>query len=99
MKRIRFTETVIYETEGYQKGPTFKEGTTHDFEDGFADRWLRRNKAVEVNTREPMPEDAPIEALVVEKADEKTEPKGVEKPAEKPAEEPKRSILKPHGKN
>lgn len=62
-KRIRFVETVIYETEGYQKGPQYKEGSVHDFEDHFADRWLRRNKAVEVNTREPLAEDAPVEPI------------------------------------
>lgn len=57
MKRIRFTETVQFESEGRHKGPTYKEGSTHDFEDGFADRWLRREVAVEVNTRTPLPND------------------------------------------
>lgn len=59
MKRIKFTRTELYESEGRNKGPTFKEGSTHDFDDAFADRWLRRGVAVEVNTREPLPEDPP----------------------------------------
>ena len=59
MKRIRFTRDALYEVEGYQKGVTYKDGSVHDFEDHFADRWLRRDAAVEVNTREPMPEDPP----------------------------------------
>lgn len=57
MKRIKFTRTELYESEGRNKGPTYKEGSTHDFEDDFADRWLRRGAAVEVNTREPLPAD------------------------------------------
>lgn len=52
MKRIRFTQDAIYETEGYQKGPRFEEGSVHDFEDDFANRWLRRNVAVEVEDEE-----------------------------------------------
>ena len=59
MKRIKFTRTELYESEGRNKGPTYKEGSTHDFEDAFADRWIRRGAAVEVNTREPLPEDGP----------------------------------------
>lgn len=59
MKRIKFTRDALYENEGYQKGTTYSEGSTHDFEDHFADRWLRRGAAVEVNTREPLPADPP----------------------------------------
>lgn len=44
--RIRFTETVVYETEGPGKGPVYSAGTVHDFSDDFAGRWLRRKVAV-----------------------------------------------------
>lgn len=54
MKRIRFTSTERYESEGRNQGPLYKEGSTHDFEDDFADRWLRRGVAVEVNARTPL---------------------------------------------
>lgn len=57
MKRIKFTRTELYESEGRNQGPTYKEGSTHDFEDHLADRWLRRGAAVEVHTREPLPQD------------------------------------------
>lgn len=81
MKRIKFLRDVIYETEGYQKGPSYKEGSTHDFEDDFADRWLRRQAAVEVNTRAPMSADPPSEPHV----------DGIEppKPEDAPKDEPK----------
>jgi hypothetical protein len=45
MKRIKFTQTVQYESEGRGKGPIFEEGSIHDLEDNFADRWLRRGVA------------------------------------------------------
>lgn len=61
MKRIRFTADALYENEGYQKGTLYKKGSTHDFEDHFADRWLRRELAVEVNSRKPLPDDAVAE--------------------------------------
>jgi hypothetical protein len=57
MKRVKFLRTELYESEGRNLGPTYKEGSTHDFEDHLADRWLRRGAAVEVKTREPLPED------------------------------------------
>lgn len=44
--RIRFTETVVYETEGPGKGPVYAAGSVHDFTDDFAGRWLRRRVAV-----------------------------------------------------
>lgn len=44
--RIRFTETVVYETEGPGKGPVYSAGSVHDFTDDFAGRWLRRRVAV-----------------------------------------------------
>lgn len=48
MKRIQFTRTELYESGGRGKGPTFKEGSIHEFEDNFADRWLRRGVAIEL---------------------------------------------------
>lgn len=54
MKRIKFTEDALFENEGYQKGTTYKKGSTHDFEDHFAERWLRRNVAIEVILRRPL---------------------------------------------
>lgn len=55
--RITFTETVIYETEGPGKGPTYKSGETHDFREDIAHRWLRRDVAVLAK-----PEAAPVSA-------------------------------------
>lgn len=73
MKRIKFGRTELYESEGRNKGPTFTEGSTHDFEDHFADRWLRRGAAALVNTRERIAPDpsgpndpAPIHRLAPE---------------------------------
>lgn len=51
--RITFTQTVQYETGGRNQGPIFEEGSTHDFSDDFARRWLRRNVAV-VTKDEPV---------------------------------------------
>lgn len=43
--RIRFLATVQYETEGPRKGPTYQEGSEHDFRDDIAMRWVNRGKA------------------------------------------------------
>lgn len=49
--RIKFTEDALYETEGYNKGHTFKKGEVHDFTDrpDFAQRWISRGKAVAID--------------------------------------------------
>jgi len=54
MKRVRFLRDEIYESEGRKKGPVYKAGSVHDFEDDFADRWLRRNAAELVDRRTPV---------------------------------------------
>lgn len=53
MKRIRFTEVSQYKmAEGTKQ---FEEGEELTCPDGFADRWIKRGKAVEV----PIEEDKP----------------------------------------
>ena len=44
--RIRFTQDVIFETEGRRLGPRFEAGSVHDLRDDHARRWLRREVAV-----------------------------------------------------
>lgn len=53
--RIRFTETVVYETEGPGKGPVYEAGSVHEVSDDFAGRWLRRKVAV-IEPDPPAPE-------------------------------------------
>jgi hypothetical protein len=43
--KITFTKTVQLESEGRNMGPTFKAGSTHDFPEGTALRWVRRGVA------------------------------------------------------
>lgn len=68
--KIRFIKTVQAETEGRNKGPTYKEGTVLDLPEDSANRWLRRSVAVE-HTDPPKPAKAeapkPVEAKPVEK--------------------------------
>jgi len=46
MIRVRFTETVIYETEGRNQGPEYVENEEYELRDDFAQRWLQRGVAV-----------------------------------------------------
>lgn len=64
MKRITFTRTELYESEGRGKGPTFEAGSTHNFEDHFADRWLRRGVAVEASP-DAAPAQSPVASVPV----------------------------------
>lgn len=43
--KITFTKTVQLESEGRNKGPIFKAGSTHDFTEASALRWVRRGVA------------------------------------------------------
>lgn len=61
MKRIKFNRTELYESEGRNLGPTYHEGSVHEFEDAFADRWLRRGSADEVDKRTPLSENEPLD--------------------------------------
>ena len=45
MKTIRFLQTEQYESEGRNAGPVYIAGDVHEFEDDFADRWIRRGVA------------------------------------------------------
>jgi hypothetical protein len=62
MKRIKFTRTEQFESEGRNQGPIYVEGSVHDFDDAFADRWLRRSAAVEVDKRTPLSATGPVQA-------------------------------------
>lgn len=46
--RVRFLQDVIFETEGFRKGPRFDAGSVHDFAEDFAERWIRRGLAERV---------------------------------------------------
>ena len=64
MRWIEFAESVQFESEGRHKGPKFEKGERHHFEDGFADRWLRRAVAFAVEGPSPPPvaeESPPVE--------------------------------------
>ena len=58
--RVRFLETVIFETEGVGKGPTFEKDSIHDFREDIARRWISRKKAEEVGEQLSTP--APLES-------------------------------------
>lgn len=45
MKTIRFLQTEQFESEGRNAGPVYIAGDVHEFEDDFADRWIRRGVA------------------------------------------------------
>lgn len=49
--KLRFLETVQYETLGRHKGPVFEAGETYDFPDSIAERWLRRGVAEVVGSK------------------------------------------------
>ena len=53
MRWLEFTQSVQFECEGRHKGPKFEKGERHHFEDGFADRWLRRAVAFAVEGPRP----------------------------------------------
>lgn len=57
--RLRFTETVTWETRGRNDGPEFKKDTEHDMDEALAQRWLRRGVAVKVSPR-PVVQSQPI---------------------------------------
>jgi hypothetical protein len=46
--RIKFLQRTQYESEGRGKGPVYDKDSIHDFPDAFAQKWLRRGKAVGV---------------------------------------------------
>lgn len=48
MKTIQFTRTERYESEGRNLGPLYEKDSVHNFEDAFADRWLRRFVAIDI---------------------------------------------------
>lgn len=54
--RVRFLATVIYETEGPGKGPTFEKDSIHDLREDIARRWLTRGKAELVADEQPVAE-------------------------------------------
>lgn len=47
--RIGFTKTVQYENEGRHQGPIFQAGDVYDCADDFAQRWLERGVAVNLD--------------------------------------------------
>lgn len=40
--RVKFTRDEEFECEGRHQGHTFKEGEVYDFDEAFAQRWIRR---------------------------------------------------------
>jgi hypothetical protein len=44
--RIRFTQDVIFETQGRKLGPRFEAGSVHDLRGDLAQRWIRREVAI-----------------------------------------------------
>lgn len=81
MMKIKFIRDAIYETEGPGKGHTFKAGEVHEFEPAFAQRWIRRGMAEEVDatpqfkpvTRVKVPDQpAPEDSAAKKAADEDT---------------------------
>lgn len=46
--RIGFITTVIYETQGRNKGPAFTRGEVYDCTREFGERWLSRNAVIEL---------------------------------------------------
>lgn len=71
--KIRFTQDVIYETEGVGKGPRFPKGSEHDLREDLARRWLRRRVAEEVKAE---PADAPPASANDPGPSEQDPPKG-----------------------
>jgi len=68
MKKIKFLERCVYETEGPNKGPVFEAGKEYSLDDDKADRWIRRGKAEEVSAGKPAKTSptltpAPVKAL------------------------------------
>ena len=51
--RVRFLESVIYETEGLGKGVTYDKDSLHDLREDIAQRWIRRGKAELVPDEQP----------------------------------------------
>jgi uncharacterized protein YodC (DUF2158 family) len=46
--RVKFLKDELYENLGRNKGYEFKEGEKYDFEPSFAERWIRRGIAEEI---------------------------------------------------
>ena len=77
--RIKFLRRVQYESEGRGKGPIYEQGSEHEFDDTFAQRWLRRGVAVVVaQAVAAVPSAKPVKPREGEEQREKDAP---EKPA------------------
>lgn len=70
-KKVTFTQTSIYETEGPKKGPRFEEGKTYELREDIADRWIKRNLAV---TAEDGAKVSPMPGAVDERPKSAREP-------------------------
>lgn len=44
-KKVKFLRTVQYENEGRGRGPIYEKDSVHEFDEPFAQRWLRRGVA------------------------------------------------------
>lgn len=81
MPKVKFTETVIHETEGYKKGPKFEEGKVYDLPEDQAERWLRRKLAVSAEKAKKVDEPE-IAGEPVEEAEEVEEEEDEEEETE-----------------
>lgn len=82
-RRVQFVRDALYEQGGPGKGHKFNSGEVHDFEDDFANRWVRRGDARFLDAEEgfePLSSAETKKALAdagledVTGADEKEEP-------------------------
>ncbi len=82
--RVRFLRDELYENEGRNQGHLFQEGEEYDFEEAFAQRWLRRNAAelVDGDGKAVDPEQRFTPLNVIERRDD-AEPSDAVKRAEK----------------
>lgn len=53
MVRVQFDRDEIYESEGRNKGPKYKKGGVYEFDEAFAQRWIRRGSAHVVDDKTP----------------------------------------------
>lgn len=76
MRKITFTKTVQYESEGRGKGPTYEEGRTYELRDDLAQRWINRDVAVDATVmRATLPTSThPKPSAPAAKAEDKAKP-------------------------
>jgi hypothetical protein len=81
--KVKFLEDAIYESEGPHKGPHYDKGSIHEFDEEFAQRWIRRGVAEEVDKATKTTEVTPAPKAEPAKEATKGEPAKNEPPAKK----------------